>query len=161
MSAPGCSAAAIAAVTGSSSTPRHPCLTRCESDKVARPAARFKYLSANKPQTAREAPDRLHERGASVMGVQRGPPRRRQLGRRQQPGQPLPNPPELAARLVENLRNRAPPRPPAKHSQLLRRPRTATALKPAQQLQRREVGADPPDRTRRREVALPARPEGG
>ena len=93
------------------------------------------------------------------MGVQRVPPGRRQLRRRQQRGQLLPRPGVLGAAVIEYLRHRAPPRPPGQHFLLGGRGGTALLLNGAQHRQCGEVRAHPAHRPRRGQVVLAAGPE--
>ena len=130
-----------------------------ERDEVPAAAARLQHPAAVKAERLHRLPHRFHERGVGVMGVQRVPPGRRQLRRRQQHGQLLPRPGVLGAAVIEYLRHRAPPRPPAQHFLLGGGGGTALLLNGAQHRQRGEVRAHPAHRPRRGQVVLAAGPE--
>ena len=71
--APGYRDAAIAAVTGSSSTPVMRALTRREADEIPRSAARLQYLAAIEAEPPGRCPHGLHQSRIGVVSVQRAP----------------------------------------------------------------------------------------
>ena len=133
---------------------------RCERDEVAAAAARFEHPACAEAERLDSPPYRLDDRGVGVVGVQRVPPRGRQLSGGQQAGELLSGPGELGAAFVEDLRDRTPSRPAGQYLLLGGRRRAVLPLAGAQHRQRGEVGADPADRTRRGQVVLAAGPEG-
>ena len=134
-----------------------------EPDEVPRPAAGFEHRCPRlHAQFGRGLPHRLDDGSRRVVRVQRGSPRLGPcaLGAKESTKlDPLIGEPVIG--LVEDLRDRSPPRPAGEHLLFAgRRPPVALGVAPIQHLERGEIRTELRCSARWREIVLTLRPEG-
>ena len=141
--------------------PGHVGAGRGKADEIPRPAARLQNPAAGEAELPGGRPDRPDQGGIGVVRVQRAARSGRQLLSAQRRAELLTGPGELPAALVEHLGHRAPARPPCQRPLLVGSRTTPFSLNATQRGQCGEVGANPADATRRRQVVLACGPECG
>jgi hypothetical protein len=157
--ASGYSAAAIRAVTGSSSTPVTSAPSGAKAMKLPDPQPGLQHPAAGKAELTHARPHRADQVGIGVVGIEGVARRGGKFLGGQKTCEFLACPGELLACGVEHLRDCAPPGPAGQHRLFGGGRGAAVAGDVPQRGERRQIGADAGDSAGRGKVVLAVRPE--